>query len=126
MKVIYNNIIPFNGFIAMNFFGMIFVRNKFKNLYFLKRTFNHEGIHTAQMKELGFVFFYILYIIEWIIRLLFTADFFSHSAYRNISFEQEALINDEDYDYLKKGNRKHYSSFKYLFKRSFNRQNKPI
>lgn len=104
MKVIYNNIIPFPGYKAINLFGILFAR-KGSNIDDV--TINHESIHTEQMKEMLYIFFYIWYIIEWIIRL-----FKKGNAYRNISFEQEAYDNENNLDYLK--TRKHYGWFKYL------------
>lgn len=103
MKIIYNSIIPVKGFIAMNLFGVLFVRKgkKLKDI-----TLNHESIHTEQIKELGYIFFYIVYILEWIVRL-----FMNGNAYRNISFEQEAYDNQLDPNYLK--NRKRYCWLKY-------------
>ena len=58
MKIIYNKIIPFKGYLAINLFGIIFVRKEYKN-YINKTIINHEQIHTEQMKELGYIFFYI-------------------------------------------------------------------
>lgn len=104
MKVIYNNIIPFPGYKAINLFGILFAR---KGSNIDNVTINHESIHTEQMKEMLYIFFYIWYIIEWIIRL-----FKKGNAYRNISFEQEAYDNENNLDYLK--TRKHYGWFKYL------------
>lgn len=58
---------------------------------------NHEKIHLKQQQELLIVFFYILYISEWLIRTLFYLD--SYKAYQNISFEREAYTNERDFDY---------------------------
>lgn len=104
MKIIRNNIIPFKGFKAINLFGILFVRG---DAVIDKVTLNHEEIHTAQMKELCYVFFYLWYFIEWIIRL-----FCNGNAYRNISFEQEAYTNEENLNYLEERN--HYSFLNYL------------
>lgn len=117
MKVIYNNIIPFKGFIAINLFGVIFVRKKYK---LSKTTLNHESIHTAQMKELGYILFYVLYFIEWIIRLICIISYNISTnnkkdlyyAYRNISFEQEAYDNEDNLNYKHKP----YCSFKNIVK----------
>lgn len=92
MKIIYNNVIPFKGFVAINLFGVLFVR---KGYCISDKTLNHEKIHTAQMKELLYMFFYLIYIIEWVVRLVM-----NRNAYRNISFEQEAYNNDCNYSYL--------------------------
>lgn len=104
MKIIYNNIIPFPGYKAINLFGLLFVR---KGAVMSEEDINHESIHTAQMKEMLYIFFYIWYIIEWVIRL-----FKKGNAYRNISFEQEAYSNEDNLEYLK--DRKHYAWFKHI------------
>lgn len=66
MKIIRNKIISFNGFKAINIFGVLFVRER-ANID--AKTINHEEIHTAQMKEMLYIFFYLWYIVEWIVRL---------------------------------------------------------
>ena len=109
MKVIKNNIIPFPGFLAVNLFGLLFVRKddwagcseEDKNI-----VINHEAIHTAQMKELLYVFFYIIYLFEWIVRLFINGK----DAYDNISFEKEAYAHEKELDYLE--NRKHYAQWR--------------
>lgn len=101
MKIIYNNLIPVKGFRAMNLFGVIFARKEFKELS--KRTLNHEAIHTAQMKEMGYIFFYLWYLVEWFVKLFRCGR---KGAYRNISFEREAYIYQCDYSY--QNQRKHY------------------
>jgi hypothetical protein len=106
MKTIYNKFIPFKGFKIMNFFGILFIRSEYKDRI-TEIDINHEKIHSAQMKELLYIPFYILYLIEWIIRL-----FVNNNAYKNISFEREAYANQKNLDYLK--TRKHYSNFKYV------------
>ncbi len=58
---------------------------------------NHEKIHLKQQQELLIVFFYILYISEWLLRTLFYSD--SYKAYQNISFEREAYVNEKNLDY---------------------------
>ena len=84
MKVIYNNIIPFRGFTAINLFGFIFARKECEPLS--KQTLNHEAIHTEQMKELLYVGFYLWYVVEWLVKLCI----YGKEAYRNVSFEREA------------------------------------
>ena len=105
MKIIRNNIIPVKGFSAMNLFGILFVRN---GIQISDTVMNHEKIHSAQIKELLYIPFYIFYLSEWIFRILFSKG----NAYRNISFEREAYCNQENLNYLK--HRKHYSFIKYL------------
>lgn len=111
MKLIYNNIIPFKGFYAINLFGLCFVR---KDVNETKRghdiMVNHESIHTQQMREIGYIFFYVLYVLEWFVRLFING----FDAYSHISFEREAYENQDNFDYIK--TRKRYSWVKHLTK----------
>lgn len=96
MKLIYNNIIPFKGFAAINILGILFVR---KGVKVSQQMMNHEAIHSAQMKELLYIGFYIWYVLEWIVRL-FQCGFKAKLAYYCISFEKEAYAHDNEPDYL--------------------------
>ena len=117
MKLVYNNIIPFKGYLAMCIFPFIFVR---KDARALKTTdINHETIHGKQQIEMLWVLFFVWYGIEWFIRLV-AYGFDCHLAYKNISFEQEAYLHEDDLIYL--NNRKLFASWKYLFKTSFIRK----
>ena len=109
MIVIRNNILPPSGFVAINLFGILFVRKGYEMKI---ETYNHEAIHSAQMKEMLIIGFYLWYIIEWIVRLFQYG--FSHRAYRNISFEREAYTNQNNLDYL--STRKRLSWINYLRK----------
>ena len=104
MRVIENTIIPFKEFAGINLFGVLFIR---KGVKVSERMLNHEKIHTAQMKEMLFVFFYLWYFIEWMIRLVINHK----TAYKSISFEREAYANDE-IAYLP--DRRPYNWIKYL------------
>lgn len=103
MKTIVNKWIPTKGFCAINLFGVLFIRSEVKEIS--RITLNHEEIHTAQMKELGYVLFYLIYVVEWLVRL-----FKPGNAYRNISFEKEAYTNQYDIAYLSK--RKHFAQWR--------------
>lgn len=109
MKIIYNSFIPFEGFVCINLFGVLFAR---KGAKIGARTITHESIHTLQMKELLYIGFYLLYMLEWLWRELFTKDRFSHQAYRNISFEREAYQHEYFAIYLQQ--RKRFAWLKYL------------
>lgn len=112
MKIIRNNIIPFKGFAAINLFGILFVRNDATITLTMIR---HESIHTEQMKEMLYIFFYLWYVIEWFIKLFKYGDETGgKSAYNQLSFEREAYANEENENYL--ANRKHYAWFKYITK----------
>lgn len=106
MKIVYNNILPVKGFTAMNLFGIIFARNEYKPL--ARRIQNHEAIHTVQMKEMLYIFFYLWYLVEWLVKLFR----YGRNAYENISFEREAYTYQYDYFYLEK--RKKYYWIKRL------------
>lgn len=84
MKVIRNKIIPFGSFKAINLFGYVFTKSDLTD--WEKR---HEEIHTEQMKELWYIPFYILYVLEFLIRLPLN-KFKWNKAYKAISFEREA------------------------------------
>lgn len=102
MKIIKSRIIPLKGFAAMNVLGVIFVRPE---AHLSRYLLNHELIHTAQMRELGYLPFYILYVLEWVVRL-----FMRGNAYRNISFEREAYRHDTNPDYLNE--RRHFAQWR--------------
>lgn len=104
MYIVRNNIIPFEGYQAINICGILFVR---KGVELDEIDLNHEEIHSKQIFEMLIVFFYLWFVIEWLIRFFFSKDRFTHKAYRHIWFEQEAYKHQDDLDYLK--NRKHFA-----------------
>lgn len=106
MKIIYNKILPLGkNFYAMNLFGILFAKGPCDNVLI-----NHERIHTAQQIETGFIFFYILYFIEWLIKIIKYRN--SYTAYKNLSFEREAYENQKNLEYI--GKRKIWSFLKYM------------
>lgn len=109
MKIIKNKFIPFKGFLAINLFGFLFTQAEKWRI--TPTVINHETIHTKQMKELGYILFYILYGIEYLIKILAYRN--TLKAYYNISFEREAYQFEGDLDYLRR--RKHYYWFKRIF-----------
>ena len=131
MKIYRNKYIPFQGYKAFFFCGILFVRGKVK---IDDVTMNHESVHAKQYVEVGIlslillmplvfnglwwlwlllsVFaFYILYVIEWFVKL-FVYKFDKRKAYRNASFEREAYNNEKDLSYL--DNRKRFAWIKYI------------
>lgn len=108
MRIVKNNILPFYG-TAMNLLGIVFVKKKDWETMSERqqlRVLNHERIHTAQMKELWFVGFYLIYLIEWIYWLIFRLK----KAYRHINFEKEAYSHQSDLYYL--WNRERFAQWK--------------
>ena len=62
------------------------------------RLINHERIHLRQQLELLILPFYIWYVVEYLVlRLTRSHD----QAYRNIIFEREAYLKEDDLNYLK-------------------------
>jgi len=59
---------------------------------------NHEKIHLRQQAELGIVFFYLWYSLEFLYGLLRFRN--RREAYNRISFEREAYAHEHDLDYL--------------------------
>ena len=59
---------------------------------------NHERIHLRQQIELLILPFFIIYILEFVVRLIRYRS--ASMAYRNISFEREAYQNEKTPDYL--------------------------
>lgn len=108
MLVIRNKVIPFPGYKAINLFGILFVRG---NARIDEVTINHERIHTEQMKELLYIFFYLWYGVEWVVRLVQYRQG-SYMAYRNISFEREAYQNEGYQSYL--DHRNMFNFLKYM------------
>lgn len=93
---------------GISLFPFIILREKYRDggewwVERAKKTINHETIHFQQALELGVIFFYIFYVLEWFFKLFF----YGKNAYRNISFEKEAYNNEENLDYLK--TRKRYN-----------------
>lgn len=95
MKVVRNRILPIGKrYLAINLFGVVFAKGELDAV-----DLNHESIHTAQMRELLYIPFYLLYFIEWLVRLVrHRGDLFA--AYRSISFEREAYAHQRDLRYL--------------------------
>lgn len=92
---------------CVNLFGTYWARD---TSWIDKYVVNHERIHNAQMRELLFVPFYVLYLLEWLFRLAQYRN--QRDAYRNISFEREAYAHGHDLTYLPQ--RKHFAWTRHL------------
>lgn len=115
MKIIYSKILPPKGFSAINLFGFLIIRHEYKELFeknpfFRNKLLNHETIHTKQMQEMLYIFFYLWYGIEWLIRWV-SCGLKSKKAYRSILFEKEAYKYENDLQYLQR--RKSFSWLRY-------------
>lgn len=140
MKIVYNKIIPFSGYVAMSIFPFIFVRKDASRI--TTNVITHEKIHSRQQAETMAIVtimvltlllfdlislwwllsipatYYALYGLEYAVRFVMYG-FSRKMAYRNISFEQEAYINEADPTYPSR--REAFASWKYIFRKTYNR-----
>ena len=138
--IIYNNIIPFQGYTAITLWPLILARKSAKPLK--AHAENHEKIHLRQQLEvliasaavmavvrwlaniswwwmlLSFVVYYTGYDIDYAIRCFAYGS--ANEAYRNIAVEQEAYLNQYDMAYLKQ--RKPFAWVRYIGRKTYNKQ----
>lgn len=108
-KIVRSRLIPKRY--CVNLFGTIWSRD---TSWIDGYVVNHERIHTAQQREMLFVPFYIVYVLEWLVRFAILRNWYK--AYMAISFEKEAYTHGRDLGYLR--GRRHYAQW-----RSKKRQN---
>lgn len=135
--IIYNNIIPLKGYQAITIWPFIFARKSAKPLKMHEE--NHEKIHLRQQLEviilsaaiiavlilifgwswwwmlLSLGVYYAGYGIDYAIRYIAYGS--PKEAYRNISTEQEAYMNERDIQYLR--DRKPFAWAKYIGKKTY-------
>jgi len=98
---------------GITLFPFVFLRKSYVDTlddWNRKSLINHESIHLKQQAELGIVFFYVWYLIEFCIRTVLIGN--TDAAYRRICFEKEAYENEVNLEYIK--TRKFWAFFKYL------------
>jgi len=107
LLIVTKYLIP-KGFRGLTAFPFVFVKyhSDKENTVFI----NHEKIHLRQQLELLILPFFIIYIIEYFLRLIQYGN--RNWAYRNISFEREAYDNELNAGYLKR--RRFFSFIKYI------------
>lgn len=113
MKIIYSKHFPPRPYKAITLLKWIIVREEAKER-FTAVDYNHECIHYEQEKELLYIGFYLLYVLEFIVKLLYYRKW--HKAYRSISFEREAYTNQYNTTYPLK--RKKFAWRQYLKQRT--------
>ena len=96
------------GFVGITIFPFIILKKE--GLKQDKILINHEKIHLKQQQELLLLLFYIIYSLEWLIKLLIYKN--GYLTYKNLSFEREAYQNENNISYLK--NRKTWSFINYF------------
>ena len=102
MRVYFTKNFPFGKFIAISLFGRIYYKDRTGNRrgYMVLRPerympmVEHERTHWMQQKETLIIPFFIIYIIDWVVKL-FTEK---GKAYRNVCFEREAYANEDSHD----------------------------
>ena len=109
-----NMILVFKHFFYKNYVGLSlwpFIILKHDGLKEDNVLINHERIHLKQQMELLIIPFYIIYVLEWLVRSLFCFSFYR--GYQNISFEREAYANEHNLKYPIE--RRVFSFIKYLW-----------
>lgn len=106
--IVINRLFFRKPYVGLTIWPFIILREK--QLKADKSLINHERIHLRQQLELLLIPFYVLYIGEWLVRSLIYLDFYK--GYRNLSFEREAYLNENDLQYLH--TRKPFSFFHYF------------
>lgn len=96
MILISKYLVP-RGYLGITIFPFMFL--KYKALTGNAVLINHEKIHLRQQIELLIIPFFVIYTIEFLVRLILYKKW--KLAYRTISFEREAYNNEKDLDYLK-------------------------
>ncbi len=108
MIIVFPSIIA-RSFSALSIYPFIFLKEAgYKNDYVL---INHEKIHLKQQVELLWIVFFIWYLTEYLIKLIYYKN--TYLAYKNISFEREAYHFEDDLDYLQ--SRPLFGFIKYVF-----------
>jgi len=96
LPILFNFLIK-QDVIAMALWPFIFI--KYNTLKRNPRLLNHERIHLRQQLEMGIIFFYLLYVVEFFFHFIKHKNI--NTAYFAISFEKEAFANDNNLSYLK-------------------------
>ncbi len=106
IPIVCKNLTP-RGFRGLTLFPFVLVNTKkdLRDLVFL----NHEKIHLRQQLELLIIPFYVMYLLEFLVKWMVLKNRFK--AYKSISFEREAYENERNLNYLKK--RKMFVFFNY-------------
>ncbi len=85
------------GYLGITIFPFILLKSR--SLKFDEILINHEKIHLRQQLEFLVIPFFLIYLLEFGVRLIQFGNW--NLAYRNISFEKEAYAKEKDPDYLK-------------------------
>ena len=89
--VIRTSLLNKTNIIGVAWYPFIFVRPD-ATVY----TINHEKIHIRQQLELGVLPFFIMYLIDYVVK----KSKYGNRAYMNMYFEVEAYLYESDLTYL--------------------------
>ena len=94
MLIVTKYLIP-KGYTGLAIFPFVFLRHNGdkKNNVFV----NHEKIHLRQQLEMLIIPFFVWYFLEFFIRWMHYKN--KYLAYKNISFEREAYVNEMNLDF---------------------------
>lgn len=118
MKIIVNKILPPLGYKALTLGPFIFVK---KGAILSDRDINHEAIHWEQYKETLIIGFFLVYVIEFILKLIFPSltikekkdgRSYWNRVYHSLSMEREAYAHQDESNYIK--SRKHFAWIGYI------------
>jgi len=104
--IIYNDKLLFKNVEGITLFPFIILKEKYKGNS--EEILKHEFIHIKQQIEMLVIPFFIIYLLEWFVKLFK----YGGKAYNNISFEREAYANEDVTNYTKI--RKFWAWTKYL------------
>lgn len=116
MKIVENSILPPKGYKAMTIGPLIFVK---KGTVLSGQEVNHESIHWEQYKETFIIGFFLVYVIEFILKFIlrsFTIEYkkdersYWNRVYHSLSMEREAYNHQDEPNYIKE--RKHFAWLK--------------
>lgn len=112
--IVYKSKLVPKGYAGITLYPFVFLRDteeeiiKKRGLKGYNKLINHEKIHLAQQLELLVIFFYILYVLNFIFNVIRG----STKAYKDIIFEKEAYDKENDLKYLNK--RKFWRWIRYI------------
>lgn len=95
MKIVQNSLIPPFPYKAITLLNCIFIK---KGTVLSDKNINHEEVHWKQQIEMFFIFFYLWYIIEFLVKLIITKNW--QRAYHSISLEQEAYERENNNSWI--------------------------
>lgn len=106
MKTIYTKYFP-QKWRYISLFGFV-ITSKNPYAIFVQEDINKQKIRNEQAKELGYIFYYILFFLEFIFNYITCSDFWTSVKMTDFEFEVNTHKDDDLY-YL---NRKHYNEFR--------------